>query len=528
MSDNQEIFKNFQQYEIDLDIIYDQFIKPLDSIRSFINVNSASNEGLFKKVSVNNIMGVSRFSIEEKYQESRIHAFFRMIGFPVIGNDNSFYNPGFDLNRNKSISLESKINIINNPKEGYYKFSKFKEGYYNDKVKKYFKSQDLDSSCYILSSYNIRDFSDFESKYVNPIDFEVEDQSYLITLEDSIGTPFLKYEDSAGDNPKTLNPKRYHFIFPFIVDGRIDISCSKKVAVPFVPDKTYLDLNEGYICPRPYIEKIIRERFDQSNNNKDLGQAFNDEINRVKLNKIYTSTDLIDKIYSSDIYGVSEKNQFNKFINISLAIVDKIRLSRIDIQKAQSFTYWNPMPSIDGPEYSIRNQNVYLQSAKNLQKKVDLDICDLQTKIIVNLLNTQLNKISNTNSQFNFDAFSQNVQDDNPGLGSTLESQIESLNKKRESICKKGADGLKTIELLTGEFSGLGLIDMIVIITSLYLVDKIYLLGLLDDDSFNRAKLILNFTEERASVMNSILEIQKKSLELYSIFQTTMNEYSKI
>lgn len=525
MADNQDVYKNKQSIKLNTNEIYDNFIKQIDSLRSFINVNNPSNANILNNIKSTGI-SVSNLSIETKYQESRIHAFYRLIGFPVIGSGDLFYNPGFDLNKKTNITNEYKTNVINNPIEGYYKFSSIKEDYYSKVVKSFFLNQGIESSCYSLSLYNIRDFEYLNTKYANQIDFDIESQSYEVNLQDSLKRLFSDYEDSSENNPEGLVNKRYHYLFPLMVDGRIDISASRKVAVPFVPDNTYLNLNEGYKTPRPYIEKIIRERFDYNNNSKSLGDSINSELNRVELQKIYNDTDIIDKIYGNDLYGLSEKNQFYRFINFSQAISERIGYCISEINQTQNKTYWVPIPSIDGPEYSVTTENVFLQSAKALQTKLDLDICNIQTKIILQTLNSQINKTSNSNSTFTFDPFESTAQDKNDSTDSILDSELSKLIKYRAGVCKRSESSLKELEVLTGEFSGLGFIDIIVIITSLYLVDKIYLLGLLDEDAYNRAKLILDFSEEKASVKNSILEIQKKCIELYSVFNSILKSYS--
>jgi len=521
MADNQDVYKNKQTIKLDINQIYDTFIKQIDSLRSFINVNNPSNANLLNNIKSTGI-SINTLSIEEKYQESRIHAFYRLVGFPVLGSGDLFYNPGFDLTKKTNITNEYKASVINNPIEGYYKFSSIKEDYYSKTVKSFFRDQGIQSACYSLSIYNIRDFEYLNTKYANPIDFEPESQSYEVNLRDSLKRLLTEYEDSSGNKAESLSSKRYHYLFPLMVDGRIDISCSKKVAVPFVPDNTYLNVNEGYKAARPYLEKVIRERFDYNNNTKSLGDSFSNELNRIELQKIYNETDIIDKVYGNDLYGLSEKNQFYRFINFSQAIAERINYCTSEINQTQNKTYWVPIPSLDGPEFSITTENVFLESAKTLQSKLDLDICNIQTKIILQTLNSQINKTNDSNSIFTFDPFNATAQDKHQGSDSILDSELTKLIKYRSGAYKRSELALRELEILTGEFSGLGFIDIIVIITSLYLVDKIYILGLLDEDAYNRAKLIIGFSEEKASIKNSILEIQKKCIELYSVFNSIL------
>jgi hypothetical protein len=56
---------------------------------------------------------------------------------------------------------------------------------------------------------------------------------------------------------------------------------------------------------------------------------------------------------------------------------------------------------------------------------------------------------------------------------------------------KEAGEALQIIEMILGEFSGLGLCDMLAIEASLYLISKESLLGFLDEDAFLRMKSVL-------------------------------------
>ena len=61
----------------------------------------------------------------------------------------------------------------------------------------------------------------------------------------------------------------------------------------------------------------------------------------------------------------------------------------------------------------------------------------------------------------------------------------------RSQLLDEAGQALQTIEMIMGEFSGLGLCDIIAIMGSLYVMDISYVLGLLDKDAYTRATIML-------------------------------------
>lgn len=520
--DNQKVFKDTQNYKIDIKSVYDNFIKSIDEIRSFVNINDPNNAKIFKNLKISDFGGIGRIFVSEKYQESRSHAFFRLIGFPVLSSSDTFYNPGHDIfsSSTKVNTIKQKLNIINSPKNGFYNFSNKKEEYYSNKVKNYFAKQDINATCLCLSSYRIRRFNNNIENYINPFDFNIENQSYLIKLEDANGVPFLLYEDVDAVKAENIFPKRYHFIFPLIIDPRIDLSASKRIAVPFLPDKSYLKVNDTYTAPRPILEKIIRERFDDSNKINNVGEYNKNLINFLNEFELIKSEDIVNKLSNSDLYGLSELEQFKKCINLIKAMMDELIQAQQNIEIVQSKTYWTPIPNIDGPEFGLVDPGVFIQSAKNLQTKLDSDIVLFKSKTILDTINNNMyyTKVKDE-EEFSFDPFNQMVTDKAESLGNKAEEQLKILTNRRKVFTKLGEEALKTIEIIMGEFSGLGLCDIIAIITGLYLVDRKYLLGLLDDDAYFRSKALININDERPSIVDSITELQKKIFDIYNIMQ---------
>src|ERR1700733_3501396 len=84
-NNTQQQYKSDQDiFNIDFDQLYTNFITPVDAIRSHFNALVPSSQELNTP----------------QYQESRCHAFYRMVGFPVVADDGDFYSPGYDPNLN--------------------------------------------------------------------------------------------------------------------------------------------------------------------------------------------------------------------------------------------------------------------------------------------------------------------------------------------------------------------------------------------------------------------------------------------
>src|ERR1039457_6810378 len=103
-------------YDIDIKKIYSDFIQKIDSIRSYVNINV--NKSKLTDFTITNVPTLvqSLSKVESTTQESRIHAFLRLVGFPVVSADKTYYNPGYDtVSGDKTITQAAKIAIANNP-----------------------------------------------------------------------------------------------------------------------------------------------------------------------------------------------------------------------------------------------------------------------------------------------------------------------------------------------------------------------------------------------------------------------------
>jgi hypothetical protein len=114
-------------------------------------------------------------------------------------------------------------------------------------------------------------------------------------------------------------------------------------------------------------------------------------------------------------------------------------------------------------------------------------------------------------------------------LGNTNKKDLDKRLREREYCLNNAGQALRTIEIITGEFSGLGLIDIMIIIAGLYLMNANNLLGFLDNDAYKRARsFIKSLPEENPSDITSALEdLTSKVIFLYSIAQKVSESFDK-
>lgn len=513
---NQANFQDAQNFEIDIDKIYSDFIKEIDACRSIVNIQI--NQSVLKVLDITTIASLNaQLKVENTPQESRTHAFYRLIGFPVIDINQNYYNPGLDIteDNSKKIKLKDKITIANHPLNGFNTISSQRENYFNAITNVFaVRPATITATAFSLtSSTHTRTFGVPVANNIEPFDFSLPDQSYTADFRGLIGKNdqvFLtEYVDEFGNKPDlgAMRRNRFHFIKPFMVDPRIDFSVnpsSRKVAVPFVYNKTNLLVGENTFVKRPLIEKIIRDRFtvqDQISTTESAGKSIVDYILSVPSVR---NEKIIQQMASGDIYKLGDQLQFIKYFNIIKAMCLKLVNAQLKIQLVQSKYYWLPEPSITGPEGGSEVKGIIISQSlpdgdnNSFITVADRAIINATLNQAANQFNAQTSEVDGTPDLggFAFDAFTTTFQPDtSQSFGDITTNQLTDLNKKRNFALSGANDALRTIEIIMGEFSGLGLCDIIAIMGALYIMPKDDLLGFLDTDAFNRMKTILNLQD---------------------------------
>lgn len=545
------MIKDTQKYEIDIDSIYNDFIKSIDSYRSKINISDENNLKLlsnFSNIFEGNFNENSNFKPEQTVQESRCHTFYRMIGFPVVSDDKKIYNPGHDIifDKDRQITTQIKSSIAKNPLKGFNSLSDYREKYFKDLLKYFSEPEDINAAVIALSIINIREFgSTFKNKDSIESDFKHENQSYTSNLVLSVGknknVDLKDYIDEDGKNPKdqtiSLLKNKHHIIKPFVVDARIDISApsTKKMAVPFIIDPTHLKISDGVNVKRPIIEKVIIDRYLLTNQFNTIGSIVSETIEEIKKIDSIKDQEILNKISSGNLYGVTEKMIFIENINLIRAMISELKDAKKTIEAVQTDYYWLPICSNVGPERlsSKKHQifeNIYYSDGDK-KPKIDLStekdqaIVLLNLKKIFNSIQTESIKTINAPdpSGYVFNEFFSLAFDikKTESTGDIIEKQLNDLLNKRNKSIDEANSALRKIEIITGEISGFGLCDIIAIMGGLYLMKKENLLGFLDQDAYKRARTIIKDLPEENSktIVDALKDLTENVINMYEIMQ---------
>jgi len=515
-------------------------------------------------------------------QESRCHTFYRIVGFPVIAKDKKrFYNPGLDVvitpDANRKLPLSTKIQIASDIDPAFEELSQARETYANNTAQVFSVPTSVEAGVLALmsgttgknGSTNIRPFTsssfkdgdeafDFKSEnQSNPVSIfstvcMVEDREvFLADFQDPGASPDNAFKPNAAvTNPSVLR-EHFHIIKPFMVDPRIDfsiwsdksktaINTSRRVAVPFVPDATYLKTDSTARAERPLIEKVITERLSQYNNTKDAGDATGEFVDYVKsiksIQTVKFGNTSISEIFSDKIFKLTSPALFAQYISIIRAMMYKLVKSIHTIQFAQGKYYWLPIPSNLGPEggCSVRDVPVNKNIDSLLITSKDFNIIYNKVQVAFSNLTSSSSQANTTpdkggfafnsffNHKFSFNSSTSNAQ------GSLSSNTMNTMENERDSILSDASSALQIIEMIMGEYSGLGLCDIIAVVAALYIVPMKDLLGLLDDDAFERAQTILNLDLEgvrNESVQDALDSFTKVVKGFYQIMDQSFLEF---
>jgi hypothetical protein len=525
-----------QIYEIDIDQIYADYIQAVDSARSYVNVINQNTAQLLAAIGGNpESPTVNNLVPAKTYQESRCHAFFRIIGFPVVasnkgGGTMQFYNPGHDIiYGQRSLTLPAKIAIANNPIDGFIALSNEREQYFQRQLKIFSIPTSVDAGVLALSGgANAAGQRKFNSPFVQntlPFDMNFSHQNYPGVYTSIVGggkrgygsqgdstqgaVTLNQYYDASYNIPAaaTLPTNKNHIILPFIVDPRIDFSCSpttNRIGVPFVPNNSFLQISSTTYANPPILEIVIRDVFSVTNQLQSSSittQQFATFITDVA--HIVPDKSILAQINQNNVKQLTSNSQFVQFVNIIQAMIKKLVEAQKNIQGAQSNYYWLPVPATIGPEGGSTVQGVFLPPAPGT-KATNNSSATISPLVPTNdwdiLKSTAQSLFSQT--QQNPQAASAVGQPDPGGFARSLKNSLgpasssafvnngmatlDTLVSRRQSALSAASDSLRTVEIIMGEFSGLGLCDMIAVLGALYTMPPLSLLGFLDTDAFAR------------------------------------------
>jgi hypothetical protein len=468
------------------------------------------------------------------FVESRVNAFYRMIGFPVVNGGLQYFSPGYDptLNTDSIASAEhdSIIKSVVNNKQFVIKQLDAREAVPIN-FSRYFSVGGFNAKAIALGSLFIRSFEN-QFGSTGPLEFD-KSQSQLVGQRISnLYSYYNASQEVFKSAAKSLNIfESNHPLKPFVVDPRIVVYPDTNIiAAPFLIDFSQLTCFGHTSYKRPFIENVINIRL---NNKSTVKSSIN--INQI-IEDIKNDNNVVDKfllaVKNNPQKGLqnSDISVFNNYFKLIRVLVDKLIDSTKIVADARNHMNFQPIPD---PKFGLEGDLTVEAVERDLNnKEIETNILDTYAKGSLN----SFAQASNLGAQgkvdpgnFAFSGLDDMVFSSDKSVGISAQEHLEDLTNKRKAIAKPALEALKNIEYIMGEFSGLGLIDIVAIQSALWLMDRDKLVGLIDANAYarlakHRADLNLSGISRSDDVLESLKEFEKKLKNVYSLIQLYFNQ----
>jgi len=473
---------------VDIEQVYNNFISSIDEVRSRYITPDQVNLTILNSETINRIVqGDNKVNSNNIPQESRCNAFYRRLGLPIFSSK-GMYNPGYRPDQSSDVVTERRYSVANallsiNPLQ--LKFTE-RERFPKSQLEIFAKQDEAASKL----AYSV--------KYIRPISTLIEENDPLAVEAQSF--PFKK---RVNDQHQTENfiysgANMAHILKPFMPDPRTDFlifPARNRIAVPFLPIKNRKLVTRGNGVATTYkvplLEVVARVRLAARNKDSDAPDLVKivDQIKKdngnTKDKRLIELAGGITKYYRSDVFIFTN---IQKFFKVMVdALFDAIQV----IDSVESKIYWAPVPNRLGMEVGVTSSEFVPQNEVGMDMDREIDrLTDLQA-IAENEINVLKDDLGATDgsSGFNFinDLTFGSVMNNVP---TGITERINTLKTTREQLSNKANKALRTIAVLLGDTSGLGLIDMYAIYAALWTLDKTSLVNMFDDDAMLRIKEI--------------------------------------
>jgi hypothetical protein len=531
-----------QDIDIDLDSLKQRFIDQIDRLRSQKIVNLYSRGRKLGKTGLVEPVDVEA-SMTTELQESRAHCLLRIMGMPVVAPNGKFYSPGFNPTANADETI-ARTDILENL---------LQEGSVNKIFRKELRESQPRDNLSVFSFAN-RAASLYSICLEIPRPFNIYadgDEDQVSSIPERLKFISSNYLESDGSEISDISPfySVRHMLFPLETDPIICGSVApegKLICVPFL-EKNDTEIEPGKFLKRPGIELILRLRLKQqlAIESGEFGSAQSADFNIgdfgiFNLGLVELIFDPTDAVIISSAFAVIEEAArsdiaqeqgfplrielytLNDFVKTLKALVRIFREALESIAVVRSQIKWIPLCSEKGPDGGTENKGVL--RAKKFNYKWELDKRLLRQKLKASVASRHLS--IGLDSEGCFANIEPNYSDFATGeFQSVVKKMDEEVADTEGEIIRletQASDALRIIELISGEVSGLGLIDIIAIYTALWSVDVPTLLGIIDDSAFDRLKKIKNLQSSdvvqgnRVEVTQAIRNIEERVISILS------------
>lgn len=453
------------------------FDKPANSLNNFDIIEFAKSI----LTEVDSVRSFSSAGLDEKTQqefniptESRVNAFFRLIGLPMF------------------ISIEKKGNKQDSGiKPGKQHIS---SGFFGPK----------------FDNYTVKNIKTLERELVNR-------EQTLSDRENSIGTeemnramsdalktsmPIVPNYDGKVGVGGTYERKIFKKLFPLVVSYEEDILPKRnEVSRPFVTNENLQQITNNNPLKVPFIETVVRIRLMFCDNAKTPNEEKKivDVTNSVKSTigeTLYKdiSSDNQNILNSLNGFGLLEQHIINKFFvalyqlaNTWTRLQTEQEVLYKQIQYSISIKTTSAKRSVFGKRAIVSADILSGKNSTTAQELKKLNEKLAEEEALLSILLPSNDVIRETNNK--------TANNRNSSLSALTDSFAQVLNHKMEQLRKQikkieseilrrvqEAESLRVrLDMITGEFTGLSIVDVMAVITALFMIDKRDLVALLDE-----------------------------------------------
>jgi len=391
-------------------------------------------------------------------KESYCHAFFRILGLPVISSDKTrFYNPGFYGSEIGQIEIERR-NAID-------------------------RSQD--QSLFTLES--AREFIN----YGNSLNFESESTKYQYRfdmLKDPMSVDLIDEEKGPFDYDQQIDDVSDRGTFkpvqkilrPFKCVPSLTnkvIPATNMICAPFVNDANS-KLRDA-VLTKPYLEFVARIRLSKditSNTTENtLSQVLAQKIDDLNVESVLSSfTDSVKDLSVLELYVIEQ---------LLITLIDAC--NKINKEKKSAQELIAKMESrLEGEDITFTNTGVVFDTLEKWieERQEKIAAKELLLSQIPGFKITGIGEVNNKIPCALTNSFIELVQ---PDL-ENLKKELDELNNEKRKRVKMFNSMNSELFYLVGEVNGLGLIDVLAMMLAFWLISAEELVSMFDDESFNR------------------------------------------
>jgi len=498
------VLDDYQSVDMDIGSIVKKYINPIDIYRSHV---SPASTGTLKQ---------SGLTSSQNVQESRCSAFYRVLGLPVIAPNGKFYSPGFNpLTTKKGPKRPDVFGAIpGDIKQAFSKRETASRTNYSTFAKSNFDASILSMCLSVPNGQRTFGFSDKDKDKIKSLK-TVPPQIEEITIRELYITSRFKKRD--GSNIDNINTSVYHPLAPFMTDPVIDANLDPKsgtrsvmIGSPFLDHKD-LEYEKNQYLKRPGLEFVLRLRLRQQKLLEQTGatlssislEAFAADVPKDNQREIAAAlsdvgVDQADVDKALKGAGKVELYTLNDLVKTYKFLIHTYVQNVNIIENVSKKIIWIPLCNEGGPEKGTEVSTTFILPKRFLDVwELEKRITQLETKSSIAKQQVSIGKSADCKDL----AFSDFTISEFNNVGNTFDDPLKEAKAERDTLEANASNALKVIELVSGEVSGLGLVDIIAVYMSLWSLDINVLLNLIDDDAAERlndiAELSTAKTEER-------------------------------